>query len=109
MTRRIALAILLTVWAVLVAGCVVTYATVRWALVEQLDQSLIAKASSLPELARVPAGLPTTRPAPPPPPPPSSSSSSTPSSSTLDRYLIKANNGLTISPAAGGLMLADVV
>ena len=52
MTRRIALAILLTVWAVLVAGCFVAYATVRWALVEQMDQSLVAKASTLPELAR---------------------------------------------------------
>src|SRR3982751_3970499 len=65
MTRRIALAILLTVWAVLVAGCVVAYVTVRWAMIEQLDRSLIAKASAVPELARAPAGL-ATRPAPVP-------------------------------------------
>src|SRR6476469_10546520 len=94
MTRRIALAILLTVWAVLVAGCVMAYTTVRWALVEQLDQSLIAKASTLPELARVPAGLPTTRPA--------------AAVNRLDRYLIKAENGVTISPAAGGMVLSQV-
>ena len=94
MTRRIALAILLTVWAVLVAGCVVAYATVRWALVEQFDQSLIAKASTLPELARVPAGLPTTRPA--------------PAGVRVDRYLIKAENGVTISPPAGGMVLSEV-
>lgn len=96
MTRRIALAILLTVWAVLVAGCVVAYATVRWALVAQLDQSLIAKASTLPELARVPAGLPTTQPAPPAAP-------------RLDRYRINADNGVRISPPAGGVVLSNVV
>jgi heavy metal sensor kinase len=95
MTRRIALAILLTVWAVLVAGCVVAYATVRWALVEQLDQSLIAKASTVPELARVPAGL-ATRPAPPA------------VDARVDRYVIKADNGVTVSPAAGGLALKEV-
>jgi len=97
MTRRIALAILLTVWAVLVAGCVVAYTTVRWALVEQLDQSLVAKASTLPELARVPAGLPTTRPA-----------AAAAAVNRLDRYLIKAENGVTISPAAGGMVLSQV-
>src|SRR3954469_18798108 len=94
MTRRIALAILLTVWTVLVAGCVVAYATVRWALVEQFDQSLVAKASTLPELARVPGALPT-RPVPP--------------LSPLDRYLIKTENGVTLSPAAGGLVLSNAV
>ena len=40
MTLRIALAILLTVWAVLIAGCVVAYATVRWALVEMARHAI---------------------------------------------------------------------
>src|SRR5690242_18054815 len=84
MTRRIALAILLTVWAVLVAGCVVAYATVRWALIEQLDQSLVNKASALPELMRVPAGA-ATRPAPTPDP-------------RVDRYVITDQNGVLVSP-----------
>jgi two-component system heavy metal sensor histidine kinase CusS len=56
MTRRIALAILLTVWAILVVGGVAAYAAVRWALIEQLDQSLVAKASSLPQLGPLGAG-----------------------------------------------------
>jgi signal transduction histidine kinase len=96
MTRRIALAILLTVWAVLVAGCVVAYATVRWALIEQLDQSLIAKASSVRELSRIPPGA-ATRPERPATPP------------SVDRYIIKADNGVTVSPAGGGMILSDAV
>jgi signal transduction histidine kinase len=95
MTRRIALAILLTVWAVLVAGCVVAYATVRWALIQQLDQSLVNKASALPELARVRPGM-ATRPAP------------VDDSPQVDRYVIKADNGVTVSPAAGGMVLSQV-
>src|SRR5690242_5881847 len=95
MTRRIALAILLTVWAVLVAGCVVAYATVRWALIQQLDQSLVNKASALPELARVRPGM-ATRPAP------------VDDSPQVDRYVIKAANGVTVSPAAGGMVLSQV-
>jgi heavy metal sensor kinase len=94
MTRRIALAILLTVWAVLVAGCVVAYATVRWALIEQLDQSLVNKASALPELTRVPAGA-VTRPAPVPDP-------------RVDRYTITDENGVLVSPTAGGMVLSQV-
>jgi heavy metal sensor kinase len=95
MTRRIALAILLTVWAVLVAGCVVAYATVRWALIQQLDQSLVNKASALPELARVRPGM-ATRPAP------------VDDSPQVDRYVIKADNGVTVSPPAGGMVLSQV-
>jgi heavy metal sensor kinase len=96
MTRRIALAILLTVWAVLVAGCVVAYATVRWALTEQLDQSLVNKASTLPELARLRRGM-ATRPAPPPDVLPQ-----------VDFYIIKDENGKTVSPTAGGMVLSQV-
>lgn len=100
MTRRIALAILLTVWAVLVAGCVVAYVTVRWALIDQLDRSLVNKASALPELARVRvrAGMATrpTRPAP------------ADDSPRLDRYMIQAENGPIVSPPAGGMVLSHV-
>src|SRR5690242_356590 len=54
MTRRIALAILLTVWAILIAGCVTAYFSMRAVLIEQLDESIVAKARALPELR--PAG-----------------------------------------------------
>ena len=111
MTRRIALAILLTVWAVLVAGCLVAYATVRWAMIAQFDQSLIAKASSVPELSRVPPGSPPRREAPAPAPPsPSPSPSPSPAPSpapSVDRYVIKADTGVSVSPAGGGLILSD--
>src|SRR5687767_15058627 len=52
LTRRIALAILLTVWALLVAGGAVVYLTVRAALVNELDESLMARALAAPEMPR---------------------------------------------------------
>lgn len=52
MTRRIALAILLTVWGLLVAGGATAYLTVRSALVKELDESLMTRALGLPELSR---------------------------------------------------------
>jgi signal transduction histidine kinase len=57
MTRRIALAILLTVWGLLVAGGATAYLTVRAALTKELDESLMARALGVPELLR-----PATRP-----------------------------------------------
>jgi signal transduction histidine kinase len=115
MTRRIALAILLTVWAILIAGCATAYFTMRWVLIDQLDRSLVAKASSLPELGRFAnagsalsgesddAPTPATvRNAPVAPPggaaPPE----------RADRYVIKNAAGQTISPAAGGLAVSDM-
>jgi len=40
MTRRIALAILMTVWAILIAGCATAYLSMRTVLIDQLDESL---------------------------------------------------------------------
>lgn len=51
MTRRLALAILLIVWATLIAGGMVAYLTTRSVLLADLDASLIARARSLPELS----------------------------------------------------------
>jgi len=51
MTRRIARAILLIVWATLIAGGIVAYVTTRSVLLADLDAALIARARSLPELA----------------------------------------------------------
>ncbi len=47
MTRRIAVAILLTVWALLIAGGVVGYGMTRSVLLENLDTALINRAASL--------------------------------------------------------------
>lgn len=87
MTRRIALAILLTVWAILIGGCVTAYLVVRYALIEQLDESLMARASTLPELKGGPATAPSSR---------------------TDRYVIRSSTGQTLSPAAGGKAMSDV-
>jgi signal transduction histidine kinase len=93
MTRRIALAILLTTWAVLIAGCMVAYFTVRWAMIRQLDFSMERRAASIPELAAVNAA-----------PNPSALSPST------DRYIIRTDNGQAkLSPAGGGRAVSDVV
>jgi signal transduction histidine kinase len=110
MTRRIALAILLTVWAILIAGCATAYLTMRSVLIDQLDQSLKAKAQSLPELARFAAAgganddeqstASTVRNAPVP------ADAGTPQHG--DRYVIKNAAGITISPAAGGLSASDI-
>jgi signal transduction histidine kinase len=50
MTHRITLAILVTVWAILLASAVVAYLTTRAVLLASLDQSLIGRAASLPEI-----------------------------------------------------------
>lgn len=55
MTRRLALAILLTVWGMLLVGGVSTYYAVQSVLLADLDAVLFARAAGLPELYR-PAG-----------------------------------------------------
>ena len=50
MTRRIAGAILLTVWAILVAGGFAAYWVTRAVLLSDLDRSLVESARSLPEV-----------------------------------------------------------
>src|SRR4051812_47450424 len=86
MTRRIALAILLTVWAMLIAGGVTAYLTVRWALVKNLDDSIVAKASSAAGLTRaVRSSDPSTRPG------------SASASASADRVIIKNAAGQTLN------------
>jgi heavy metal sensor kinase len=108
MTRRIALAILVTVWAILVAGCATAYLTIRWVLVDQLDRSLEVRASALPELKRLAGntgeeesraslGGSSVRDAP--------IGQVTPGG---DRYIIKNAAGQTLSPPAGGLAATEV-
>ena len=55
-TRRIALAILLSCWLVLLAGGTASYVAVRRALLDELDASLVLRASSLPEVLGVADG-----------------------------------------------------
>lgn len=50
MTRRLTITILLTVWAMLIAGGVVAYAVTRAVLLDYFDQSLLAYAASVPGL-----------------------------------------------------------
>jgi heavy metal sensor kinase len=113
MTRRIALAILLTVWAILIAGCATAYLTMRWMLIDQLDQSLQVKASTLPQLRRLtgssvgdaeertlPGSPATVRDLP--------ASLTSAGAVKGDRYVIKNASGQTLSPATGGLMVSDV-
>src|SRR3954468_22953710 len=50
MTRRITLAILLTVWAMLAAGGVAVYFSARPLLLAGLDAALVDEAANLPEL-----------------------------------------------------------
>jgi signal transduction histidine kinase len=98
MTRRIALAILLTVWAILIVGSGAAYLAVRWALIDQLDESLVAKASSLPALARFHSPAAAAEPR----------VESGPASPTAgDRYVIKSPTGQTLSAPAGGFALTD--
>jgi signal transduction histidine kinase len=52
MTRRLAIAILLTVWTVLLAGGLTAYLTIRSLLIADLDAVLFARAASLPELVQ---------------------------------------------------------
>jgi signal transduction histidine kinase len=104
MTRRIALAILVTVWAILIAGCATAYLTIRWVLIDQLDRSLETRASALPELTRL-AGSGNEEEARPSPAPAVTGGLSTPRG---DRYLIRDATGKTLSPPAGGLADSNV-
>jgi heavy metal sensor kinase len=108
MTRRIALAILLTVWAILIAGCVTAYFSMRAVLIEQLDESIVAKARALPELR--PAGTGDNR-EPEPPAAAVSPHSDRARHSAIpapDRYVVKNAAGQTLSPPAGGLSDSDI-
>ncbi len=58
MTRRIALAILLTVWAMLIAGGLVAYLVTRSVLVADLDNTLVARGRARPEVSGRPEALP---------------------------------------------------
>jgi two-component system OmpR family sensor kinase len=53
MTRRIALAILFSAWAVVLVALVATYFVTRQTLIAQLDDSIIMRASALPQLSGV--------------------------------------------------------
>jgi signal transduction histidine kinase len=104
MTRRIALAILVSVWAILVAGCATAYLTIRWVLIDQLDRSLETRASALPELKRLSGGAGDDEPR----------STAAPGGgeglATFrgDRYVIRDAAGKTLSPVAGGLADSNV-
>jgi signal transduction histidine kinase len=50
MTRRIAIAILLTVWVILIAGGCAAYLATRAVLIAELDESLRVRAQSLPQV-----------------------------------------------------------
>lgn len=79
MTRRVAIAILTTVWALLILGGVVAYWTVRGALLEDLDASIIARVVTLPELGRsAPRDL-------------------RPAEYARDRYIIEDERGQTVA------------
>jgi signal transduction histidine kinase len=53
MTRRIALAILFSAWAVVLVALAVVYLTARHTLLAELDESIILRASTLPQLLGV--------------------------------------------------------
>lgn len=50
MTRRIAVAILLTVWAILIAAGIGTYLVTRSVLLANLDDSIVERAAALPQV-----------------------------------------------------------
>ena len=52
MTRRIAISILLTVWLVLILAGGLAYFVTRSLLVSDLDETLLARVSSLPSIER---------------------------------------------------------
>jgi signal transduction histidine kinase len=82
MTRRIATAILLTVWAILVAGGCAAYWVTRSVLLTDLDNSLVANVRALPQVGGGRAGtLP-------------------PTAQPEDRYLIKNAIGQTVGTPA---------
>lgn len=84
MTRRIALAMLLTVWGMLVAGGVTAYLTTRAVLLENMDAALVARAAALPGAVHA-AGV------------------ETPAAPTRegDRFLIQNEHGQTIARPPG--------
>src|SRR4051812_41095524 len=53
MTRRIALAILFSAWAVVLVALVCTYLVTRQTLIAELDEAIIMRASALPQLSGV--------------------------------------------------------
>jgi signal transduction histidine kinase len=94
MTRRIACAILLTVWAMLIASGVTAYLTTRAVLLADMDDTLVAQASALPELVPV-ANRPAT------PAAGLASAMGAPASAGGDRYLIQTtNDGRKVHPRA---------
>jgi len=107
MTRRIALAILLTVWAILIAGCATAYLTTRSVLIDQLDRAMKDKAASIPEL-RPPNSPPINK------DDPQSTPARTPMRQRItedvnsDRYVVKNAAGQTLSPPAGGANASDI-
>ena len=50
MTRRITIAIILIVWAMVIASCVTAYFATRVVLLQELDARLIARAAALPDV-----------------------------------------------------------
>jgi two-component system OmpR family sensor kinase len=88
MTRRIAWAILLTAWTILISGGVATYFITRQMLLAEFDDSLVARARAVPQLLGVSAGP--GRGAIPP----------------GDRYLIKNEVGQVIDRSGGPIHLA---
>ena len=105
MTRRIAFAILLTVWTILIAGCLTAYLSIRWVLIDQLDHSVSKKASSLPEL-RPAAGGASEREVSGPPGRTAVAGPEGLGDSSSDRYVVKNAAGQTLSPPAGGLAIS---
>ena len=101
MTRRIALSILLTVWAMLIASGVTAYLTTREVLLRDLDDTLVAQASALPELVQAGNG-----PSPPPAAAPAAApgtAAGRPGPGDGDRYLIQtATDGRTVRPRRAG-------
>lgn len=53
MTRRIAITILMTVWAMLIVGGLLAYAAVRSVLLDDLDRALVHDARQVPEVERI--------------------------------------------------------
>jgi signal transduction histidine kinase len=95
-TRRIALAILLTTWAVLIAGCLVAYFTVRWAMIQQLDHSIALRAAAIPELGSTGAK-----------PPARTTDALSPEA---DRYILRTQSGQAkVTGPGGGRALSDLM
>jgi len=82
MTKRIAITILLTVWTLMIAGGIVAYLIARAILLADLDDTLMTRALSQPDLEPMP-GLP---------------QSTTMASDARDRIVIRTDTGQTIRP-----------